>query len=72
MKYAPSSAASCLVSQGKATTPHGPGGMPPKPMDSVGKGAGMGYHPAKAASCLDDWDHKAPYNGGEGKGRHKY
>jgi hypothetical protein len=32
----------------------------------------MGYHPAKAAKCLDEWDHEAPYNGGEGKARHKY
>ena len=72
MKYSPSSAASCLSGQGKSTTPHGPGGKVPKPMDSIGKGAGMGYHPSKAASVLDGMDHKAPHNGGEGKGRHKY
>lgn len=67
MKYAPSSAASCLKSQGSSTSPHGPGGKVPRPAD--GKGAGMGYGPAKAASCLKDWGREsdAPNNAGRTK-----
>lgn len=62
-------AMACLNSQGRSTSPHGPGGAPPKPADSVGKGAGMGYHPAKAASCLNEWGREkdAPDNHGPHK-----
>lgn len=69
MKYAPSSAASCLKSQGSSTTPHGPGGKVPRPMDSVGKGGGMGYSPKTAAHCLDEWGRAkdAPGNAGPQK-----
>jgi hypothetical protein len=65
MKYSPASAAKGLAAQGKATTPHGGGGMPPKPMDSVGKGGGMSANPKRAVECLDAWDKHPPMRRGK-------
>ncbi len=72
LKYSPESAARGLKSQNNATGPHGAGGPPAKAADGPRGHGGMGYHPAKASKCLDEWDHQAPHNGGEGKARHKY
>lgn len=72
MKYGPEAAAKGLKSQNSASSPHGAGTMPPKDPDGPRHGGGMGHHTATAAKCLDHWDHDAPYNGGEGKARHKY
>lgn len=59
MKYAPSSAASCLKSQGSSTTPHGPGGKVPSSKDGV-RVSGMGHSAAKVSSILN---RPAPSNG---------
>jgi hypothetical protein len=72
MKYGPEAAAKDLKSQNSAHEPHGAGTHPTKDPTGPRDGGGMSYHPSKAAKCLDEWDHEAPYNGGEGKGRHKY
>jgi len=63
MRYNPSHAASCIKSQGSAGSPHGAGGKPPKPADSI-RGGGMGYSPSKAASVVD---RAAPANGGKSR-----
>jgi len=65
MKYSPAGAAKDLMSQGKSTTPHGPGGLPPKPMDGVGKGGGMAHNPKRAVECLDAWDKHPPKRDGK-------
>ncbi len=65
MKYSPASAAACLTSQGKSTTPHSAGTLPPTPKgDRDGKG--MSYGPSKAAKCLNEWGREsdAPSNSG--------
>lgn len=60
MTYNPASAAKNLKSQGSSTTPHGSGGKPAAPKDSV-RGSGMGHSPGKAGSVLN---RQAPANNG--------
>lgn len=66
--FHPAGAARHLSSQGKAHSPHGPGGLPPAPKGSDG-GRNEKYNPGKAASHLRGQDGKAPVNHGPGAGK---